>query len=279
MVARSPIGLIAGSGRLPEVLAESVRAQGRPLVVFRLPGAEPGAARAANHRYDVGYGEMRPILAALQEHGVRELVFAGGVPHVKLVDAGDSALRAFLDMHRDRTGQSLFLQGVALLEGMGVQVRSPLDLLPDLAMPEGVLTARGPTEGQWKDVARGLAIAGALAGEEVGQAVALFNGVVVAVEAADGTDATIARAGTLARGVVIIKAARPRQDPRFDLPAAGVETLQVMRDAGAAVLAMEAGRTLLVDREAAVASADQAGIVIVGVDPSMSALRGPMSDP
>lgn len=273
MVARNPVGLIAGSGRLPEVLAESVKAAGRTLVVFSLPGAADGAARSADFRYAVGFGEMSPILAALRDHDVREIVFAGGVPRGRMVDAGDAAFHTFFTSSRDRAGQAVFLEGTATLEGMGIQVRSPLDIRPDLAMPIGVLTARKPTETQWQDIHHGLAIAGILAGEEVGQVVALTRGVVVAIEAAEGTDATIARAGELARDVVIVKAARPGQDPRFDLPTAGVETIEVMRGAGAAVLAMEATHTLLVDRDAAVAAADDAGIVIVGIEPGVG-VRG-----
>ncbi len=240
---------------------------GDPLVVFSLPGAGAAAGRHADHRYDVGFADVRQILTALQEHGVRELVFAGGVPGREISAGGDSVLRTFLAANRDRSGQSLFRQGMALLESMGIAVRSPLDIRPDLAMPDGVLTVQAPTDTQWSDIGRGMAVAGRLAGEEIGQAVALLGGVVIAIEAAEGTDAMIARAGSLASGVVVTKAARPHQDPRFDLPTAGVETIERMRNARAAVLAMEAGRTLLIDRAAAVAAADEAGIVIVGVHP------------
>lgn len=278
MVARSAVGLIAGSGRLPEVLAESIKAQGRMLVVFSLPGAPAGAGRYADHRYEVGFGEMLPILAGLRDHEVHDVVFAGGVPRVRLIAAGDSAFEGLFTPVRDRDEQSRFAHGADRLGAMGIQVRSPLDIRPDLAMPPGVLTAQQPTDAQWKDIRRGVAVARMLAADEVGQVVALKGGVIVAIEAAEGTDATIIRAGGLAEGTVVVKVARPNQDPRFDLPTAGVETVQVMRDARAAVLAMEAGRTLLVDREAAVSSADEAGIAIVGVDAPVSDVRGPMSD-
>ncbi|MGH2348977.1 MAG: LpxI family protein [bacterium] len=277
MVARSAVGLIAGSGRLPEVLAESLKAQGRTLVVFNFPGAAGGAARHADHHYEIALAEMAPVVARLQEHDVGELVFAGGVPRVMLVGVGDATFRTMYTADDDQPDQSRFLRGTAQLEAMGVTVLSPLDVRPDLAMPPGVLTSRAPIDEQWRDIGRGLRIARLLAADGVGQVVAVRRRVVVAIEAADGTDATIARAGGLARQVVIVKAARPEQDPRFDLPTAGVDTIQAMGRVGASVLAMDAGRTLLLDRADAVAQANEAGIAIVGVESSMSDVRGPMS--
>jgi len=267
VVSRSAVGLIAGSGRLPEILAESIKAQGRTLVVFSFPGATGGAARYADHHYAIALAEVAPIVTGLHERGVGELVFAGWVPRVQLVGLGDAMFRTMFTPDDDQPDQSRFLRGTAQFEAMGIKVLSPLDVRPDLATPPGVLSGRAPTAEQWRDVRRGLRIARLLAADGVGQVVAVRRGVVVAIEAAEGTDATIARAGGLAQDVVVVKAARPEQDPRFDLPTAGVDTIQTMGRVGASVLAMDAGRTLLLDRADTVASADEAGIAIVGVLP------------
>ncbi|HEV8352833.1 MAG TPA: UDP-2,3-diacylglucosamine diphosphatase LpxI [bacterium] len=260
------VGLIAGSGRLPVLLAEGVKSTGRGLVLLSLAGASGELAALADHRYEIGYGDLERILTVLREHRVRELVFAGGVPRIPPTDRADAAFREFLASGSALPGQSLFRRGIELLAGQGILVRGPLDVRPDLATPRGVLTTRGLSAEQQEDIHRGIGIARALAAAEIGQTIAVAHGVVVAVEAAEGTDATIRRAGAHAQGCVIVKVARPDQDMRFDLPAAGPETIAAMRDAGAAVLALEAARTLLLDRGAAVAAADAAGIAIAGVD-------------
>jgi DUF1009 family protein len=265
VVARSAVGLIAGSGRLPVLLAEAVKSEGHVLVVLSFDRAPADAARLADYHYEIGLGELERLLAVLQEHHVRELVSAGGIPRIPPPDRADAAFQALTSSGRERPGQSLFHRGVALLASRGIQMRGPLDLRPDLATPAGVLTTRGPTPDQEYDIQHGMSLARMLAGEEIGQTIAVTRGVVVAVEAAEGTDETIRRAGAYASAAVIVKAARPDQDLRFDLPTAGPETIEMMRQAGASVLALEAGRTLLLDREIALAQADEAGIAIVGV--------------
>jgi DUF1009 family protein len=266
VVARSAVGLIAGSGRLPVLLAEAVKSRGHVLVVISFDRAPAAAARLADHHYEIGLGELQSLLAVLQAHHVRELVSAGGIPRIPPPDRTDAAFRELTASGRERSGQSLFHRGVELLASRGIQMRGPLDLRPDLATPAGVLTARGPSPAQEDDIRHGMSLARMLAGEEIGQTIAVTRGVVVAVEAAEGTDETIRRAGAYAPAPVVVKAARPDQDLRFDLPTAGPETIDVMRRAGASVLALEAGRTLLLDREVALAQADEAGIVIVGVE-------------
>ncbi len=266
MVAPGAVGLIAGSGRLPELLAEAVKTQGRFLVVLTLEGTSSAAARFADHSYRVGADDLQRMLALLGEHQVRELVFAGNVPRITPIDRVAASFRTMAAAGPQASGQRLFQRGIALLAERGITVRGPLDVRPDLATPPGVLTERGPAADEWDDIRRGMAVARILAGEEIGQTVALRRGVVVAVEAAEGTDAAIHRAGTQTGGAVIVKAARPQQDLRFDLPTAGPVTVDVMRAAGASALALEAGRTLLLDREAAIAAADAAGLAIVGVE-------------
>src|SRR5439155_588896 len=142
---------------------------------------------------------------------------------------------------------------------------SSLECVPERAVPADVATRRVPTEHEWHDIRLGLSVARAVAALDAGQTVVLKRGVILAVEAAEGTDAAIRRGGGLAAGTVVVKAARPDQDPRFDLPTIGAQTVALLQDVGAAVLAVEAGKTLLLDRHEAVAVADQAGIVLVDV--------------
>ena len=142
---------------------------------------------------------------------------------------------------------------------------SPAERLPELLTPEGVLTRRQPTSGEWEDIRFGLDVARRVGELDIGQCVVVKDRMVVAVEAMEGTDETIRRAGGLRPGAVVVKILKPTQDPRLDLPSAGADTVRVMREAGARVLALEAGRSLFFEREEAVRLADEAGISIVGV--------------
>lgn len=263
---RDAIGLIAGGGTLPIVLARAVKARGHPLVCLALDDADTSLGTLADHTYHVHFGQVEDVIAALRRHGARRVLMAGRVSRADLVDRGDAMFRRWLGEAPDRRDQSVFRRGVQRLHDLGVEVASPLEFAPELAIPAGVLTRRAPTELEWHDIRLGLSVARTVAALDAGQTVVLKQGVILAVEAAEGTDAAIRRGGGLAAGSVVVKAARPDQDPRFDLPTIGAQTIALLQDVGAAVLAVDAGKTLLLDRREAVAMADRAGLALVGVD-------------
>lgn len=268
------IGLIAGDGRLPIVLAAAVKSRGHRLVCVMINGEQNELAALADHAYRVRFGELHRILEAFATHGVRRVLLTGRAPRANVIGAGDPAFRQWVEGASDRSDHALFLQGVQRLAGLGIEVASPLEFVRDLLMPEGVLTQRAPTDEEWEDARLGMRLAKTIAALDIGQTLVLKRGVMLAVEAAEGTDQTIRRAGTIAGAAVVVKSSRPQQDERFDLPTAGVQTMHALRDARAAVLVLEAGRTLLVDRAEAIAAADAAGITIVGLEGPGLDVRG-----
>lgn len=266
MGGREVVALIVGAGRLPVLVAAAARARGHPIVAITVEGDGADLAGVADASYHAGFGDVRRVIEILAAHGARRVLFAGRVSRVRLVGEGDDVFRERLRRLPDRGDQAVFQQVmVDLLAQAGVEVGSPLEFVGHLRAGAGVLTRRAPTPAEWDDVQIGMRLARAVAALEAGQTVVLKHGVVLAVEAAEGTDETIRRGGGFVAGVVVAKAARPHQDERFDLPAVGAQTVQTMVAAGAAVLAVEAGRTLLLDREACLALADQHGIALVGV--------------
>lgn len=261
-----PLGLIAGGGRLPGILATAARSRGHRLVAIVVERGEHDAPLPADVVHAAGPGEMSRIVEILRGAGVHRVLLAGRVSRARLVGEGDSVFRERLDSLGDRGDQTVFRQVVVdLFSRAGIVVASLLEFVSHLLVAEGVLTRRSPTADEWEDVRAGLRLARGIATLDLGQTVVVKRGVVLAVEAAEGTDETIRRGGRFARGVVAAKAARPDQDERFDLPAAGLGTVQALADAGGSVLAMEAGRTLLLDRPECLEAADRAGIAVVGI--------------
>ncbi|MBI2247632.1 MAG: LpxI family protein [Armatimonadetes bacterium] len=262
--ASDVVGLIAGEGRLPVVIAEAVKARGLRLICVLINGEQPELARLADHTYHAGFGEMERIFDAFGAHGVRRVLMAGQAPRAQVIGGGDRSFRRWVKDSADPRDHSLFLHSVARFAELGYEICSPLEFVRDLLTPAGVLTTRQPTDAEWDDIRLGMQIAGTIAELDVGQTLVLKRGVILAVEAAEGTDETIRRAAGLASGAVVVKAARRHQDERFDLPTAGLQTVFMLRDARAAVLALEAGRTLLLDRAEVVTAADADGIAVVG---------------
>lgn len=272
--ASDVIGLIAGDGRLPVVLAAAVKSRGHRLVCVMINGEQTELARLADHAYRVGFGELHRILEAFATHGVRRVLLTGRAPRERFLGGGDSAFRQWMEGSSDRRDHALFQQGVQRLAGLGIEVASPLEFVGDLLTPAGVLTRRSPTDEEWHDARAGMQVAKTIAALDIGQTLVLKRGIMLAVEAAEGTDETIRRGGAIAEGAVVVKASRPHQDERFDLPTAGVQTVYALRDARAVVLVLEAGQTLLVDRAETVAAADAAGIAIVGLEATGFGVRG-----
>lgn len=273
------IGLIAGGGSLPLVLAKAVKSRGHPLVCLALEGADPVLDGLADHAYHIRFGQMEDGIAALRRHGATRVLMVGRVSRTDLLERGDPLFRRVLAEAPDRRDQTVFRQAVARMRDLGIHVLNPLEFAPDLAVAPGVHTRRAPSDEEWADIRLGMLVARAAAALDVGQTVVLKRGVILAVEAAEGTDAAIRRGAAMVGGAVVVKAARPAQDPRFDLPAIGVQTITLLAEVGATALAVEAGKTLLLERPEALAGADRAGIAVVGVELGESGVGSQGSTP
>jgi len=278
------LGLIAGNGRFPFLLLEAARAQGLRVVVAALR-EETDPEMDERARQDAGItvhwmslGELSKLIETFQQEGVTRAVMAGQVKHKQIFSAirPDWRLAKLLLNLRTRNTDMLLGAVAKVLEDEGIVLESSTSFLEPMLAPAAVLTARAPDESERADIDYGLRVARGIAGFDLGQTVVVAAGACVAVEAMEGTDATIARAGeifksldgdesTLTRRLTVVKVAKPNQDMRFDVPVVGVPTIAAMRAAGATCLCVEAGRTLLFDREAMIAAADAAGIAMTGV--------------
>jgi DUF1009 family protein len=280
------LGLIAGNGRFPFLLLDAARAHNLTVVVAAIneeTDPEINARAAADpdiHVHWLSLGELSRLIEAFQAEGVTRAVMAGQVKHKQIFSSirPDWRLAKLLLNLRTRNTDMLLGAVAKVLSDEGIELISSTQYLEPLLAKPGVLTARAPDEDEQKDVIYGRAVAQAIAAYDLGQTVVIAAQACVAVEAMEGTDATIARAGellrtldnltdagsTLRRHLTVVKVAKPNQDMRFDVPVIGVATIATMQAAGATCLAIEAGKTLLFDPAAIVAAADHAGIAIVG---------------
>lgn len=263
--ADAPIGLIAGRGALPvEVVGEAHRL-GRRIICIDIFEGDPQLRETADAYLAPRLGDLGAIIQAFKQHGVREVVLAGKVDKLPAVrrarlDSLGEVVAGLTPDHRDTSIVGAFL---AILEMSGFEVGHQTRYLRRLVAEAGVLGGRAPSEAEAADIQAGLRIASQIAALDIGQAVAVRNGAIVAVEAAEGTDEMIRRAGALSAGVVVVKVSRPRQDPRYDLPVVGPQTIQALAEARGTALAVEAGRTLLLNREEVVTAATASGIALV----------------
>ena len=268
-----PLGLIAGNGRFPGLVLEAAHAQGRPVTVVAIKDeAEPPLVALAEARgaalHWVSLGQLGKVIAVLKAASVTEAVMAGQVKHVKIFSdfMPDLTLLSVIRRLTAKNTDALIAAIADVMQEKGIALLDSTAFLSPLLATAGVLTRRGPDPREAGDLAFGYVQADAVAGLDIGQTIVVKDRAVVAVEAMEGTDETIARAGRLAGGgAVVVKVAKPKQDMRFDVPVVGVPTIAAMRAAGATALSVDAGKTLLIDGPAAViAAADQAGIAIVG---------------
>ncbi|HEV8339109.1 MAG TPA: UDP-2,3-diacylglucosamine diphosphatase LpxI [bacterium] len=251
------------------MLAEGVRRAGGTLVCVQMAGSSPLLKSTADVFARMEPGDWERLFDIWKAHGVSEVLLAGRFNRVALPAAlagGDEAARAFLAQHSER-GDQHFLQTFArMLGGMGIAVIDQRTYARDLIPGPGRLAGSPLSSEEERDVALGLGVARTLAEQEVGQTLILKGGVMLAVEAAEGTDAAIRRGGAMAPAAVVVKVSRPRQDPRFDLPTIGPETVEAMAAVRARVLAVEAGRTIVLARETLAAAAVQARITVTAVE-------------
>ena len=277
------LGLIAGNGRFPFLLLDAARAHGLSVVVAAIREEtdpemnERAGADAGVTVHWMSLGELSKLIETFKAEGVSKAVMAGQVKHKQIFSSirPDWRLAKLLMNLRTRNTDMLLGAVAKVLGDEGIELISSTAYLEPLLAKPGAMTARGPSEQETADVAYGLKVAKGIAGYDLGQTVVVAAQACVAVEAMEGTDATILRAGalfrtlgegdsTLSKGLTVVKVAKPNQDMRFDVPVVGVATIEAMLEAGATCLCVEAGRTLMFDLVAMVKIADAAGISIAG---------------
>jgi DUF1009 family protein len=269
----APIGLIAGNGTFPFLVLQAARQLGREVAVVAIegeafPGLETRARELGGATFTwIALGQLGKCIKAFKDAGATEAVMAGQVKHVKLFGGvlPDFTLLKALGRLKAQNTDAVIAAVADVLQEQGIRLMDSTALLADLVARPGVLTRARPNAAMQTDFEFGWRMADAIAGLDVGQTIVVKDRAVVAVEAMEGTDAVIARAGTLAgRGTRVIKVAKPTQDMRFDVPVVGAATIDAMRENGADALAIDAGKTLVLDGDAFVHAADEAGIVVVG---------------
>ena len=269
----SKIGIIAGGGQFPYLFAEAARKAGRQVVIIGHKGeTHPELEKIADSFYWIKLGQLGKILKHFRQEAVSETVFLGTITKTRifkdiLPDFKGLTLWNKIDIKQD---DSILRAIAAELEKEGIRVLESTLYLKDLLFPSGVLTKKKLSDEQRRDIEFGWQMARDMGRLDIGQCVVVRDRTVLAVEAIEGTDATIKRGGILGREkVVVVKVKKPNQDFRFDLPATGLKTIETMHEVNASVLAVEAGQSLLFDRETVVEQANKAGIVVVGVEESI----------
>ena len=272
-----PIGLLAGSGRFPILFAEAARRQGLPVACVGIKYEVPEELRPLCESFHVvGIAKLGQMIRTFRRLGVKRIVMAGKVtknvmytpwrmvqlcPDLRMLQWWYRGKRA------DNRDDSLLLSIIAEFERDGMTFASALDYCPELLVKDGILTRRAPTAAERTDIEFGWNLAKEMGRLDVGQSVAVKEKAALAIEAIEGTDRCIERAGLLCRagGWVLVKVAKPQQDMRFDVPTIGVTTIENLHKARARVLAIDAGRTILLDQPEVVALADRYGLSIVAL--------------
>jgi DUF1009 family protein len=266
--AAKPLGVIAGAGRLPLLLVQEMR-DVRPLVVVSVASQPDAALSEAAHAFHrIGLGRIHRILQAFEKSGASEIVLLGSVRKEVVLQPARLDWLALQILARTRTrGDQALLRAIADEFGRrGFAVADQRVYLRPLLAEQGVLTRRSPTRAQLDEAAVALDLARQVAGLDIGQTVVMRGGIPLSVEAMEGTDAAIRRGGALGGpGAIVAKAARVEHDFRFDVPTVGLDTLETLREIRAAVLALEAQRTFLLDRDAFLEGADDAEIAVVAL--------------
>jgi len=273
------LGLIAGSGRFPLLVASEARRIGVAVVALGIAGVTDKSLESVVGRvHYFKLGQLDKPIRLLKESGVSEAVMAGKVQHVSLFGGVMPDLRAARLLARlpDKRTDTILKAVADEFAKDGIKLISSAAYLSHLLMPEGTLTARKPDPAESADIRLGWRAAKALAGFDIGQTVVVKDGAVIAVEAMEGTDACILRAKDLAHSqgqkpaLTVVKVAKPRQDLRFDLPVIGLDSLKIFAEAGVSAVALEAGSTLIFDKEQFVKTADAQKLAISGIRPEGS---------
>lgn len=266
------LGIIAGRGKLPAELARAAAGLGRDIFILALQDqADESVVSDFPHGW-VRLGDGNKALRVLRDAHVEELVFAGGVTRPSLLSLRlDARATRFLAKVGIRAlgDDSLLTAIIHEFEAEGFKVIGADTIWSEARMPAGQLGKYAPTDGDWQDIRRGVEVASALGRVDVGQGVVVQQGIVLTVEAAEGTDAMLKRAATLKRkgvGGTLVKIAKPQQDRRVDLPTIGLDTLLSVEQAGLKGIAVEAGNALLLDQAQVITAADRTGLFVYGID-------------
>jgi DUF1009 family protein len=262
--------IIAGNGHFPFLVLEAARELGlEPLIVAIKEETAPELAEKTKDIHWMSLGEVAKCLDLLVAEKVTKVVLAGQVKHAQLFSSikPDGMMNRMLQGLSRKNTDVLIGAFVRMIEGRGMRVVDSTLFLKPLLPEAGPLTRRVPDADEAADIAYGREIAKKIAGLDLGQTIVVADRACVAVEAMEGTDAAIQRAASLSNGrrLVVVKVSKPHQDMRFDVPVVGRKTIQVMQQSNATVLAVDAGKTLLFDRQNLIADADEAGIAIVGM--------------
>ena len=278
---KQKVGLIAGWGRYPIVVAEAMRRQGYGVYCLGLKDhADPAIANVCDDFSWVGLARLGACVRYFRRHEITSATMAGKVHKVRLYERGawfkhlpdwrglKTFYPHFIRTHKDRKDDTLLGAIVGMFAEEGITMGPATDYAPELLVRSGQLTTRAPSAAQWKDIQFGWELAKEMGRLDVGQSVAIKDRAALAIEAIEGTDECIRRAGQLCRtgGFVVVKVAKPQQDMRFDVPTIGVGTIRIMIEAGARVLAIEAGRTSIVDQAEVLRYAEQHGLIIVSLE-------------
>jgi UDP-2,3-diacylglucosamine hydrolase len=272
-------GLIAGNGDFPFLVLEGARSRGIEMAVIGIrEEASPALEQISKRFHWVSLGQLGRAIELLHQEGVKHAVMAGQVKHNKIFSTirPDWRLAKLLFSLPAKNTDSLIGAVARVLEEEGIELVDSTKFLGPLLPAPGVLTKRAPDESEAADMEYGRHIAQQIAGLDLGQTVVVRDRACVAVEAMEGTDETIERAARIVGGqrLVVVKVSKPKQDMRFDVPVVGVKTIEVMRSSHATALAIDARRTLLFDRDALIAAADEAGIAIQAFAPDSDRAKG-----
>lgn len=262
------IALVAGEGNLPVEIARRLAQKGEKFRVYALREDVSDLLPYSQAVKNLTEVKVAAVLADMLLHRVRDVLLAGMVPKTLIYrhDQLDGAAKSLLAGLGDKDDHSILASVVRMLEKAGLRVKSYRDLLIDLMAPSGPIAGRAPTEEEAKDVEYGLHIGQKLIPLSFGQTVVVYQRAIVAVEAMEGTDKTLMRAGELVKGGTVVKLMRADQDERYDIPVVGIPTLHNMKQSGLTCLAVHAGWTLIMDPEAFKQEAQELGISVVGVD-------------
>ncbi len=267
-MTKESIGIIAGEGQFPALVARGVRQGGDRAVLCGFHGhTDPALEGEADQFTLLHIGALGKLIEYFQSQGVQRVCFAGAISKPKALDLRPDWRAARLLLRLRSKGDDVLLRAVMdELESAGLRVLQAAELVPGLRGPEGVLTRRQPSADEWEELRYGWPVAQTVGRLDIGQCIVVKKGMVVAVEGLEGTDALLRRGGELGgEGCVAVKMAKPGQDERIDLPALGAGTVRTLVDGGYSCLAYQAGKTLFFDREEAVALADAHSLCLIGL--------------
>ena len=264
------IGLIAGNDQFPILFAQAAQAKGLEIIAIAVrEETSPELENFVHKIIWIGVGELREFFQILKKERLKKAVMAGQIRPAHIFDQSishDEDLRKFLKKVKDKRADSLLGEIARILRRMGIRLLDSTTFLKDHLVSQGVLTNSQPSATQWQDIHFGKAIAKRIAGLDIGQTVVVKDKAILAIEAIEGTDEAIKRAGALCgRGAIVVKVSKPNQDMRFDIPIVGPQTINTLIAASCAVLAMEANKTLLLEKDRCLKSAEQNNICLLGI--------------